>query len=54
MIKTNHECNNCGICELICPEFAIYSTVKQKRCFTEIDLLRYEEMSSGEEDGEEG
>ena len=54
VMKPNHECNNCGLCELICPEFAIYSTVKQKRCFTEIDLLRYEEMSSGKEKGEQG
>ena len=53
-IKTSFECNNCGICEVICPEFAIYSTVKEKRCFTDSDLLRYEETSSAGGKGEEG
>lgn len=45
-IRQNHECNNCGICEVICPEFAIYSTIREKRCFSEGDLLRYEEIFS--------
>jgi len=40
------ECNNCGICELICPEFAIFSTVEEKRRFTESDLVRFEEIRS--------
>jgi 2-oxoglutarate ferredoxin oxidoreductase subunit delta len=53
VIKQNHECNNCGLCEVICPEFAIYSKVKEKRCFAEIDLLRYEETFPDEEKGEQ-
>ena len=54
VMKADHECNNCGICEVICPEFAIYSNIKEKRCFTEVDLLRYEEISSREGKGEQG
>jgi 2-oxoglutarate ferredoxin oxidoreductase subunit delta len=54
VMKENHECNNCGLCEVICPEFAIYSKIKEKRRFTEIDLLRYEEISSDEGEGEQG
>jgi len=47
------ECNHCGICEVICPEFAIYSKIRQKRCFTEGDLLRYENNSATGGKGED-
>ena len=53
-IRNGLECNNCGICEVICPEFAIYSTIREKRSFTECDLARYEEVSSAGGKGEKG
>ena len=49
MVRKDMECNSCGICEVICPEFAIYSQVCEKRCFKDSDLLRYEEVLSREE-----
>jgi len=52
-IRRQMECNHCGICEVICPEFAIYSKICRKRCFTESDLLRYENNSSTGGKGEE-
>jgi 2-oxoglutarate ferredoxin oxidoreductase subunit delta len=49
VVREEVECNNCGICEVICPEFAIYSKVREKRCFNNSDLLRREEvLLSGE------
>jgi 2-oxoglutarate ferredoxin oxidoreductase subunit delta len=55
VIKQHLECNNCGICEVICPEFAIYSCVKHTRTFTKGDLLKYEEMVlAGRRDEEKG
>lgn len=42
MGKQDLECNNCGICEVICPEFAIYSKVREQRAFTMSDLIRCE------------
>jgi len=53
-VKPNYECNNCGICEVICPEFAIYSKVREKRCFTASDLIRFEEMAASGRQGEKG
>jgi len=53
-IRERRECNNCGICEVICPEFAIYSSIREQRCFTQGDLLRYEEKSASGGKGEEG
>ncbi len=53
VMKAGIECNSCGICEVICPEFAIYSRVKEKRCFTKGDLLRYEETVSTGGKGEQ-
>ena len=52
-IRDEMECNNCGICEVICPEFAIYSKIREKRCFRNSDLLRYEEKSASGGEGEE-
>jgi 2-oxoglutarate ferredoxin oxidoreductase subunit delta len=54
VVKQNFECNNCGICEVICPEFAIYTIIREKRRFTESDLLRYEEISSSGDKDEKG
>jgi len=42
-IREQRECNHCGICEVICPEFAIYSRIRQKRCFSSGDLLPRQE-----------
>jgi len=53
VMKPGIECNSCGICEVICPEFAIYSRVREKRCFTRGDLLRYEETLSTGGKGEQ-
>lgn len=53
VMKPSIECNSCGICEVICPEFAIYSRVREKRCFTQGDLLRYEETVSTGGKGEQ-
>lgn len=53
VMKDGIECNNCGICEVICPEFAIYSRIREKRCFSKGDLLRYEETSPSGGKGEQ-
>ena len=38
------ECVNCNLCQVICPEFAIYSTLKFSKALSEEDILRYNEM----------
>ena len=30
IVKNPETCVNCGLCEMICPEFAIWSTPKEK------------------------
>lgn len=30
-VKNPEECVNCGLCEMLCPEFAIWSTAKRKK-----------------------
>lgn len=37
------ECVNCNLCEIICPEFAIYTILKEKRAVTREDILKYTE-----------
>jgi 2-oxoglutarate ferredoxin oxidoreductase subunit delta len=29
-VKREEECVNCGLCEILCPEFAIWSTLKEE------------------------
>ena len=38
------ECVNCNLCQVICPEFAIYSTLKLSKKLSEEDILRYSSM----------
>ncbi len=38
------ECVNCNLCQVICPEFAIYSTLKLSKPLTQDDVVRYCEM----------
>ena len=38
------ECVNCNLCQVICPEFAIYSTLKLSKELSKEDILRYNEM----------
>jgi 2-oxoglutarate ferredoxin oxidoreductase subunit delta len=37
------ECVNCNLCEIICPEFAIYSELKAFKELTPEDILNYSE-----------
>jgi 2-oxoglutarate ferredoxin oxidoreductase subunit delta len=37
-------CVNCSLCQVICPEFAIYSTLKLAKPLKEEDILRYNEL----------
>ena len=30
IVKNPEACVNCGLCEMLCPEFAIWSTLKEK------------------------
>jgi len=50
------ECVNCNLCEIICPEFAIFTVLKEMRQVTREDILKYTERhspSSGEAPDEE-
>jgi 2-oxoglutarate ferredoxin oxidoreductase subunit delta len=38
------ECVNCSLCQVICPEFAIYSTLKLSKPLREEDILRISKM----------
>jgi 2-oxoglutarate ferredoxin oxidoreductase subunit delta len=35
------ECVNCNLCEIICPEFAIYSELQSYKELTSEDILNY-------------
>jgi 2-oxoglutarate ferredoxin oxidoreductase subunit delta len=35
-VKNPEACINCGLCEMICPEFAIWSTLKEEREASEV------------------
>ena len=35
------ECVNCNLCEIICPEFAIYSILKEYKELTAEDIANY-------------
>ena len=39
-----HECVNCNLCQVICPEFAIYTTLKFSRELSQEDIERYNEL----------
>ena len=30
-VKNEEDCVNCGLCEMLCPEFAIWSTLKEEK-----------------------
>ncbi len=40
MIAQGEECVDCGLCSLICPEFAIYTVLKDRKKLTEDDIRR--------------
>ena len=35
-VKNQPNCINCGLCELLCPEFAVWSALKEEILVTEI------------------
>jgi 2-oxoglutarate ferredoxin oxidoreductase subunit delta len=41
MVIKEGECVNCNLCEIICPEFAIYSTLKEFKELTREDIEKY-------------
>ena len=41
MVVKPNECVNCHYCEIICPEFAIYSKLKAYKELTSEDILNY-------------
>ena len=43
MVVKEGECVNCNLCEIICPEFAIYTVLKENRTVTREDILKYTE-----------
>jgi 2-oxoglutarate ferredoxin oxidoreductase subunit delta len=41
MVTKTGECVNCNLCEIICPEFAIYSVLKEYKELTVEDIANY-------------
>ncbi len=41
MVTKIGECVNCNLCEIICPEFAIYSVLKEYKELTVEDIANY-------------
>jgi 2-oxoglutarate ferredoxin oxidoreductase subunit delta len=41
MVTKFGECVNCNLCEIICPEFAIYSVLKEYKELTTEDIANY-------------
>lgn len=40
-VQSPEECVNCGLCRIICPEFAIYSELDHLKHLTETDVQKY-------------
>jgi 2-oxoglutarate ferredoxin oxidoreductase subunit delta len=41
LVTKQGECVNCNLCEIICPEFAIYSVLKEYKELTVEDIANY-------------
>ena len=44
-VKEEGRCINCSFCETICPEFAIYCTVEERRALQPQDVIHVEKIS---------
>ncbi len=45
LVTKQGECVNCNLCEIICPEFAIYSVLKEHKELTAEDIVSYSKKS---------
>ncbi|MBU2550535.1 MAG: 4Fe-4S binding protein [Proteobacteria bacterium] len=50
-VTSYDECVNCDLCEIICPEFAIFTVLVEKRLVTREDILKHtERLQPGEKE----
>lgn len=49
VVVKHGECVNCDLCEIICPEFSIYTVLKERRALTREDILKYTERHNPED-----